>query len=176
MVPNLPEAPSPDSLFQLVDAFLAAPTTTHGLGRVLRTLTKELDVYRNHSASLSTHPSGRVDEEPAKVQIGGGSHRIDGFYNIDIVPPADILWDVREEIPLHDNTVELLFSEHFLEHIDYPTSAKRYARETHRVLAPGGQVITGVPDASFVLSKYPAKAGEAAEYDRTLVLQARLPR
>jgi predicted SAM-dependent methyltransferase len=162
-VPQLPETPSPHSLKQLIDAFLTAPSTTHGLGRALRTLAKELDFYRNHSASQRAYPSGRIDEEPTKVQIGGGSHRIDGFYNIDVVPPADLLWDVREEIPLHDSTVDMLFSEHFLEHIDYPKSAKHYVRETHRVLAPGGQVITGVPDAAFVLSKYPAKATEAAE-------------
>jgi SAM-dependent methyltransferase len=97
------------------------------------------------------------------VQIGGGAHRLDGFFNIDAVPPADLLWDVREGIPLHDSSVRLLFSEHFLEHIDYPRSAKRYAAEAHRVLSPGGQVVTGVPDAAHVLTRYPAPPAQASE-------------
>lgn len=82
-------------------------------------------------------------------------HRIDGFFNIDLVPPADLLWDIREGIPLHDDSTYEIFSEHFLEHIDYPRSAKYYVREAHRVLAEGGRIITGVPDAAFALSHYP---------------------
>lgn len=79
--------------------------------------------------------------EPAKIQIGGGTHRIDGFFNIDAVPPADLLWDIREGIPLQDDSASEIFSEHFLEHIDYPRSAKHYAREAYRVLVPGGRII-----------------------------------
>ncbi len=116
---------------------------------------KEIEVSRYHQASSRAWPQGRIDDAPEKVQIGGGRHRIDGFYNIDAVPPADLLWDVREGIPLKDSSVRVIFSEHFLEHIDYPNSVKQYVREASRVLAPGGQIITGVPDAAFVLSKYP---------------------
>lgn len=70
---------------------------------------------------------------------------------------------MRESIPLHDNTIQTLFSEHFLEHIDYPRSAKQYAIEAHRVLAPGGQIITGVPDAAFALSRYPSPLDASVE-------------
>ncbi|WP_225846377.1 methyltransferase domain-containing protein [Streptomyces sp. HPF1205] len=144
-------------------ALLTDPATTHGLARTLRAVAKELELARHHRAGQKAWPDGRIDEKPAKVQIGGGAHRIDGFFDIDAVPPADLLWDVREGIPLHDATVRFLFSEHFLEHVDYPRSAKKYARETHRVLAPGGQVVTGVPDAAHVLKQYPAPPAEATE-------------
>lgn len=155
--------PSPDDLAAQIEALLDEPTTTHGLGRALRTAAREIELYRYHRAGSRAWPDGRIDAVPSKVQIGGGAHRIDGFLNIDAVPPADLLWDVREGIPLHDDTVRVLFSEHFLEHIDYPRSAKHYAREAHRVLAPGGQVVTGVPDAAFVLNHYPADSGQADE-------------
>lgn len=72
-------------------------------------------------------------------------------------------WDVREGIPLHDDTVELIFSEHFLEHIDYPRSVKHYVREAHRVLTQDGKIITGVPDAAFALSQYPGPLNPADE-------------
>jgi predicted SAM-dependent methyltransferase len=148
---------SAERLGEVVEILLEESTTTHGLARSLRTVAKELKVHRYHCASLSDRPDGRVAERPAKVQIGGGRRRLAGFYNIDAVPPADLVWDVREGIPLHDASVELLFSEHFLEHIDYPRSAKYYAREAHRVLRPGGKVVTGVPDAAYVLSQFPAR-------------------
>lgn len=142
-------------LDQQITALLQEPTTTHGLARALRAAQKELTVHRTHLASQRAWPNGRIDDTPRRVQIGGGAHQIDGYFNIDIVPPADLLWDVREDIPLHDSTVDLLFSEHFLEHIDYPRSAKNYAREAHRILGPEGRLITGVPDAAFVLHQYP---------------------
>lgn len=155
--------PSPDDLAAQIEALLDEPMTTHGLGRALRAAAKEIELNRYHLAGSRAWPDGRIDAAPTKVQIGGGAHRIDGFFNIDAVPPADLLWDVREGIPLHDATVRFLFSEHFLEHIDYPRSAKHYAREAHRVLASGGQVVTGVPDAAFVLNQYPAEPGQANE-------------
>ncbi|MGP3951831.1 class I SAM-dependent methyltransferase [Streptomyces sp. 7N604] len=156
-------SPSVDYVGEQITALLEEPTTTYGLARTLRAAAKEIELNRYHRASQKAWPNGRIDEAPKKVQIGGGAHRIDGFYNIDAVPPADLLWDVREGIPLHDATVRFLFSEHFLEHIDYPRSAKYYAREAHRVLAPGGKLVTGVPDAGYVLNQYPAAPERATE-------------
>lgn len=157
------DTPALDQLSQQISQLLMVPTVTHGLARTLRAAAKELELSRYHLASQKAWPNGRIDEVPAKVQIGGGAHRIDGFYNIDAVLPADLLWDVREGIPLHDATVQFLFSEHFLEHIDYPRSAKHHALEAHRVLAPGGQHVTGVPDASYVLNQYPAGPERATQ-------------
>jgi predicted SAM-dependent methyltransferase len=162
MASDISRIPSIDLLGEQIAEILADSSTTHGLGRVLRAAAKEIELSRFHRASQRAWPNG-LDETPTKVQIGGGSHQLDGFFNIDLVPPADLLWDVREGIPLQENSVELLFSEHFLEHIDYPRSAKHYAQEAHRVLAPGGQLITGVPDAAFVLRQYPAPPEHAAE-------------
>lgn len=153
-----PDGPSVDHLAEQITAVLADPATPHGLARTLRAAAKEIELSRYHRASQRAYPSGRIDSTPKRVQVGGGAHRIDGFFNIDLVPPADVLWDVREGLPLYDGSVETLFSEHFLEHIDYPISAKRYAREALRVLAPDGRLITGVPDAAFVLGQYPTGA------------------
>jgi SAM-dependent methyltransferase len=152
-----------DAFADHVTAVLNDPATPHGLARTLRATAKEITLARHHQASQNAYPNGRIDETPTHVQIGGGTHSIEGFFNVDAIPPADLLWDVREGIPLQDATVQVLFSEHFLEHIDYPRSAKDFTREAHRVLAPGGQVITGVPDAAHVLAPYPAPPSEAAE-------------
>ncbi|MGW4691754.1 class I SAM-dependent methyltransferase [Kitasatospora cineracea] len=162
MSPDIPGIPSIDLLGEQIARVLAEPTTGHGLARALRAATKEVELSHYHRATQRAFPDG-PEERPTKVQIGGGSHQLDGFFNIDLVPPADFLWDVREGIPLSDGTVELLFNEHFLEHIDYPRSAKGFAAESFRVLTPGGRVITGVPDAAHVLNRYPAAPAEADE-------------
>ncbi|WP_333770729.1 class I SAM-dependent methyltransferase [Streptomyces sp. IBSBF 2435] len=153
----------PDDFAHRLRALLADPATPHGLARTLRATAKELDLAAHHRAGRAAWPDGRIDGTPGTVQIGGGAHRIDGFFNIDAIPPADLVWDVREGIPLHDASVRFLFSEHFLEHLDYPRSAQHFAREAHRVMAPGGRLVTGVPDAAHVLGPYPAPAAEAAE-------------
>lgn len=158
-----PAAPSLDLLREQIAALLQEPATGHGLARTLRATAKEIEISRYHQATSRTWPNGHIDTTPEKVQIGGGAHRIDGFFNIDAVPPADLLWDIREGIPLLDASVQLMFSEHFLEHIDYPRSVKHYAREAHRVLMDGGQLVTGVPDAAFLLGHYPANPELAAE-------------
>ncbi|QNE74478.1 class I SAM-dependent methyltransferase [Streptomyces finlayi] len=158
-----PAAPSLDLLREQIAALLQEPATGHGLARTLRATAKEIEISRYHQASSRAWPNGRIDTTPDKVQIGGGAHRIDGFFNIDAVPPADLLWDIREGIPLHDASVQLMFSEHFLEHIDYPRSVKHYACEAHRVLADGGQLVTGAPDAAFLLRHYPANPELATE-------------
>ncbi|MEV6675258.1 methyltransferase domain-containing protein [Streptomyces erythrochromogenes] len=160
---HIANSTSIDRLGEQIAALLADPATTHGLARTLRATAKEIELSRHHRASQKAFPSGRIEAAPKHIQVGGGAHRIDGFFNIDAVPPADLLWDVREGLPLQDNTVEVLFSEHFLEHIDYPMSAKHYACEAHRVLTPGGQLITGVPDAAYVLSRYPTGLEQAEE-------------
>jgi predicted SAM-dependent methyltransferase len=137
---------------QLLTA-LATPDITHGLARTLRACLKELDLYDNHEQARAAAPPSTPPRHP-RVQIGGGNHRLPGFHNIDIIEPADQIWDVRESLPLPSGSVEFLFSEHFLEHIDYPRSAKTYAGEAHRVLATGGHIVTGVPDAEAVLTAY----------------------
>ena len=55
-----------------------------------------------------------------KLQIGGGSRFLDGYLNLDIFKPADILWDVRSGIPFSDNRFDEIFCEHFFEHLEFP--------------------------------------------------------
>ncbi|MCK6463088.1 MAG: methyltransferase domain-containing protein [Candidatus Pacebacteria bacterium] len=131
---------------------------THGLRRSLRKLLKEISLLENHIDSVNSLEKGGVTLElikkATKVQIGAGVHRIKGCLNIDIVPPADFIWDVREGLPFGDNCLELIFSEHFLEHVDYPISSKKVISECFRVLKKGGEIIIGVPDSEKMINNY----------------------
>lgn len=129
---------------------ITSSKATYGLKRSLRNLLKEIFLFRNHT-NIPKKLSGRKN---IRIQIGGGKHYLDDFVNIDIIPPADIVWDVREGIPLKPNSAKFIFSEHFLEHIDYPVSAKKFVKECWRVLKKNGQVVVGVPDGALAIRAY----------------------
>ena len=129
---------------------LALPQTTHGLKRSLRNLLREISVFKIHANAPGIQREGKN----CCVQIGGGNHYLKDFLNIDIVPPADVIWDTREGIPIKSNSVSFIFSEHFLEHIDYPVSVKKFVKECYRVLAKNGRVVIGVPDGLLAVKAY----------------------
>lgn len=133
---------------------LKDPSITHGLRRAMRKLVKETILYENHINGVEQWGKKRLKAVYPKIQIGGGSHILSGFLNIDITPPADLLWDVREGLPLEDKSSDFIFSEHFLEHIDYPVSVKKFTKECFRVLRSGGVLVIGVPDSELAVKAY----------------------
>ena len=78
-----------------------------------------------------------------RINIGAGRTYIPGFSNIDVSPKADISIDIgTERLPFDDDSVDLVFSYHTLEHIpDYLFALG----EIHRVLRHGGRLLLGVP-------------------------------
>ena len=89
-----------------------------------------------------------------KLQVGGGKRYFDDFVNLDLFPPADIIWDCRYGLPFPKETFDFVFSEHFLEHLDFPISVKLVVSEIYRVLRQGGELFIGVPDAGKVIKAY----------------------
>jgi len=61
---------------------------------------------------------------------------------------------MREAIPFRGNSAAIIYSEHFLEHLDYPEPAKRFLEECHRIFKPGGIFSVGVPDTEWPLQAY----------------------
>jgi SAM-dependent methyltransferase len=140
-----------DQVSQLADRDAGAP---YGLARAARLLLEELDIVHNHERGTIRLSDFEPGFSPERLQVGGGSHELEGWFNIDVVPPADLLWDVREGLPFPSNGTQVVFSEHMLEHLDYPRSVRWFLIEACRVLQTGGQIIVGVPDAEPVLRAY----------------------
>jgi len=143
-----------DKLELMAHELLGGRGATHGLNRALRLLLKETKLYKNHIQGKNRVKNQEKISRLKKIQIGGGKHVLQGFLNIDAAPPADIIFDVREGLPVKSDYADLIFSEHFLEHIDYPVSAKKFIKECHRVLRKGGKLILGVPDSELVILNY----------------------
>lgn len=138
-----------------VDKIIKNGCFTHGLGRVLRLLVKEIQLYKNNELGRKNWELNKNKfENLTKLQIGGGKHTLNKFLNLDIIEPADLICDIREGIPLENDRFTFIFSEHTLEHIDYPRSVKFVIGECYRILKSGGQFVIGVPDGALAMNVY----------------------
>lgn len=91
------------------------------------------------------------NQQRLRLQFGCGDNAKPGWVNIDLSPKADLQLDLRKSLPFADGSCECTYSEHFFEHLDYPDDALFFLRENFRVLAPGGLLTFGVPDAGSAL-------------------------
>jgi predicted SAM-dependent methyltransferase len=91
---------------------------------------------------------------PTRINMGCGSYLKAGFLNIDLFPGGDLTLDLRRGLPFESDCCEMIFSEHFLEHLDYPSPADRLLRDCLRVLRPGGTLRLSVPDTEWPLTDY----------------------
>jgi Methyltransferase domain len=90
------------------------------------------------------------------VNVGCGSSGRSGWVNVDCVrsPGVNCVCDCRTAIPLPSASARGIFSEHFLEHLDYYEEAPRFLKECRRVLTPGGTLRLIVPDGAKYLTAY----------------------
>jgi predicted SAM-dependent methyltransferase len=68
-------------------------------------------------------------------------------------PGVDLVWDVRRPLPFPSRTVDLIYTEHLLEHLAR-SDTDRLLAECQRVLRPSGRIRIGVPDAGLYLRAY----------------------
>ncbi len=84
-----------------------------------------------------------------QINIDAGLATLPNFINIDITGRnrGDYTVDLgRERLPFEDNSVDLLFAYHALEHIPDYISAMA---EIHRVMKHGGRLLLGLPYVSL---------------------------
>ena len=68
-------------------------------------------------------------------------------------PPNIIRRDVRKGIPLLNETVDFVYSSHFLEHLNHEEASK-LIKDCYRVLKAGGWIRLVCPDLRILASKY----------------------
>lgn len=89
---------------------------------------------------------------PRKLHLGSGTVRLPGWLNVDAdrAGGADFAWDLRYGIPGQEASAELVFCEHFLEHLP-PEAGTAFLKECLRVLVPGGVVRIAMPSLDHIL-------------------------
>ncbi|MDQ6888491.1 MAG: methyltransferase domain-containing protein [Gemmatimonadota bacterium] len=83
--------------------------------------------------------------------MGCGKHVEPGWINADGDPsaPTHIVLAVGDPLPFLDGSLEVVFSEHFLEHLSFD-QACWFMREAHRTLIRGGLFRVSCPDLAFI--------------------------
>jgi len=115
-------------------------------------LAREFRIQKLHRAALKqVH---RYSGSELKLHLGCGRNRKAGWVNIDLSDEADLHLDLREPLPFAENSASMIYSEHFLEHLEYPDQALNFLKGSLRVLRPGGLFSVGVPDTEGPLKSY----------------------
>ena len=91
--------------------------------------------------------------EKMLLNIGCGDVLLKGFINIDMDTNADLQIDVTKGLPFEDNSVDGIYSEHFIEHLSQSEGA-RFFRECRRVLKPDGILRIATPDLKAMIEHY----------------------
>lgn len=96
----------------------------------------------------------RGHSRPHKVHLGSGDHRLTGWINVDFDPamPVDLAADLTRDMPLRSNSVDLIHSEDFIEHVD-EAAGKVVLRECFRVLRGGGVMRILTPDLQALVDE-----------------------
>jgi predicted SAM-dependent methyltransferase len=95
-----------------------------------------------------------------KIHFGCGSKIKDGWINIDLNRKADLTLDLREPLPFSDGSCSIVYSQHFLEHLDYPEPLMSFLKESYRVLQCHGVFSLGVPDTEWPILEYAGMRNE----------------
>lgn len=104
--------------------------------------------------SISHNKISRLKNiSPLKLNIGCGQVRLTGWVNIDIEPNADLIVDVRKELPFNDDNVDFIYNEHLLEHLTFE-EGKKFLLECYRCLKKCGVLRIAMPDLDYIIRKY----------------------
>lgn len=77
-----------------------------------------------------------------KLNLGCSNRHLEGFVNVDLAPPADVIADLREPWPWDDSSISLIVADDIFEHLPDKIHTMN---EAWRVLAPDGELQVTIP-------------------------------
>ena len=92
-------------------------------------------------------------KESKKIHFGSGNDIKLDFVNIDLNNAANIFLDVRYDINIPDNSIEYIYSSHFVEHLEHKELLK-HLKDCFRILEPGGTLRLGIPFFEKLFTNY----------------------
>ena len=90
----------------------------------------------------------RISPEERLLNLGSGSHRISGAFNVDIDPRADAYVNVTRRLPFPNRAFRNIFCEEVLEHVN-GDQGLQMLKECWRILQPGGVCRITTPDLDY---------------------------
>lgn len=152
---------SEEELIRQLRLHLDRPVPGSGMSRLIGSLLPEslrpqVRVWATHMMEPAQRSVARrlSKNAPVKLNIGCGTLRMDGWVNIDLVGlPVDLAWDIRRTLPFVDDSVDVIFHEHVMEHV-CAYDGFMMAKDSYRMLKPGGVLRIVMPDANRYIRSY----------------------
>lgn len=124
--------------------------------RILRLLLYEAESFAAHwRGCISIRQRVRIRKlkgaSGLRCNLACGRATEPGWLNIDASPSADICVDLRRPLPLRNESVALIFCEHFCDHLNFPYAIQRFLAECHRLLQPSGRARFVLHDATDLM-------------------------
>lgn len=88
-----------------------------------------------------------------KLHVGSGTVVLKDWINMDLKEHSNnscVKHDVRTRFPYEENTVNFIFSEHFIEHLTFDEGIF-YLKEAYRILKPKGVIRTSTFDIDIII-------------------------
>ena len=107
---------------------------------ILKMMTPPVVLQVYHKLKRDVHHLGveKKLEGQKKIHLACGNNVLDGWANIDLYNKGPVIgYDLTRGLPVRSGTVELIYCEHFLEHLTLQ-QATELLTECHRVLRPDG--------------------------------------
>lgn len=139
------------------------PKFNLALGRELYSL----KIKNNRTSTIKS----LKDRSSIYANIGsGGAGLSEGWINIDYGQYENVhyYFDCRKDLPFSNDSVKGLFTEHFLEHLDFIEEIPKFLLDAYRVLQPGGCIRIIVPDAEKYLRAYCSEGWDLLKQTRPL--------
>ncbi len=128
--------------------------------KIIKKIGRELKLY---FISLKIAQSNRLyiqklldNTNKIKIELGESKKRknMDDWTTIDCMRGGDICLELSKPFPLPDNSVDIIYSSHLLEHFSYPNPMLQLLKECCRMLKPDGIFSVCVPNARIYVNIY----------------------
>lgn len=103
---------------------------------------------------------------PRKLHLGCGTRRVAGWLNCDVQGSEVDIDLAAGRLPFGDGAFDAVCAQHVIEHLRLGGELEALLRETHRCLAPGGEIWLSCPDMQKIAASYLADGGTALLQDR----------
>jgi predicted SAM-dependent methyltransferase len=135
------------------------------LARLTQVLSLALLAPRKVHGRLRARQLLKRTPGPHRLHVGCGPNRFPGWIHLDgnrLLRGIDIYWDLSLGLPFPDDSLDSVYSEHVLEHLEVADGV-RYLAECRRVLKPRGVVRTAMPSLEAVVGSYVAEDWKAGQ-------------
>lgn len=96
-----------------------------------------------------------MTQETVRINLGSGHWKLPGWVNVDLDPGSrpDVCADLAAPLPFRDACADFLHTEDFIDQLELG-QARRFLRECHRILKPGGALRVLTPDVEQLARLY----------------------